>query len=70
MQLCDLVLLSDVFEFVLEGAKVGKFVRSEEVEEVEKFLQVVLQRCAGEQQFIPNVVGVQHTEELMEITGI
>lgn len=53
-------LLTDHWEFVL----LPEPLRCEEVEQVEKLLQVVLQRSSSQQQFVLQRVVVQHPEKL------
>lgn len=64
VQLFDLLLLGDFGELRLEGDEVVELVRTEEVQQMEQFLQVVLQRRTRQQQLVPQLVGGQHLEEL------
>lgn len=47
MQPLDLLLLGNVRKLVLEDGEVVELLRSEEVEQVEQFFQVILQRGSG-----------------------
>lgn len=47
VQFFDLILFRNVGEFVLEGRKVIEFLTVEEVQQMEQFFEVVLQRCTS-----------------------
>ena len=58
MQTLDLLFFGQVCKFVLEEVQFIEFVRAEEVEQMEKLLQIVLQRRSSQQQFVTDVVTV------------
>lgn len=64
VQLLHLILLGDVGELVLEHRQVVELLLVEEVEQMEQFLEVVLQRGAGQEEFVRDVVASQHFKEL------
>lgn len=64
MKFLDLFLFRNVREFVLESGEIVEFVATQEIQKMEKFLEVVLQRRTSEQKFVRNVVRSQEPEEL------
>src|SRR2546421_7498834 len=63
MKFLHLFLLRDVCELVQEALKIIEVLRTQEVEEVEQFFQIVLQGSPCQKKFVVNFVSVEHFEE-------
>ena len=68
-KLLDLLFLGHVGELALELVQVAELFRAQEVQEMEQFFQVVLERRPRQEKLVGDRVRIQDAEELQDGTS-